>query len=330
MEDEDEGPTNRSDAAKSTPAVGKSEPKDAIPPKPATEADLEQVEKRMSSFERSTLRWTRASVVIVLATAAFICLQWLEMRSGGKDTHDLAVAAGKQADRTKDLADRMKEQADQAKIIARQVIVQAEAARNAAKTAADQLVLGERPWVKIKHRIVTPLTFDIGGRTSGIPVALMTIEDTIENVGQTVAINVLSWEDVIPVDRDHSIRTARARQKEYCDANRHPDPRGLSGSTLFPHDPSIQQSIVGPQMPKVAEATIRNEPGLNGKVAFVLVGCVFYRSSFEPRSMSTHQTRFIYWLGVPYSEGGFQPYVIPSGVAGELRLITMPDGFTAD
>jgi hypothetical protein len=29
---------------------------------------------------------------------AFICLQWCEMRSGSKDTHDLAVAAGKQAD----------------------------------------------------------------------------------------------------------------------------------------------------------------------------------------------------------------------------------------
>jgi len=278
--------------------------------------------------------WTAAATIVIAVATIFYTIyakrQWQEIRSGSADTHDLAVAAGKQADRTKELVDRMKEQADQTKIIARQAVVEAEAARNAAKTAADQLVLGERPWVKIKHRIVTPLTFDIGGRASGIPVALMTIEDTIENVGQTVAINVLSWEDVIPADPDHSIRTARARQKEYCDANRHPDPRGLSGSTLFPHDPSIQQSIVGPQMPKVAEATIRNGPGLNGKVAFVLVGCVFYRSSFEPRSRPTHQTRFIYWLGVPYSEGGFQPYVIPSGVAAELRLIAMLDGFTAD
>ena len=98
---------------------------------------------------------------------------------------------------------------------------------------------------------------------------------------------------------------------------------------LFPHDPSIQQSNVGPQMPKVAEATIRNEPGLNGKVAFVLVGCVCYRSSFEPKNRPTHQTRFIYWLGVP-QDGGFQPYVFPHGTATELRLIAMPDEFTPD
>ena len=83
-------------------------------------------------------------------------------------------------------------------------------------------------------------------------------------------------------------------------------------------------------MPAVEAATIRSESGLNGKAAFVLVGCIFYRFSFEPESAPTHQTRFIYWLGVPYKEGGFQPYVIPSGVATDLRLIAMPDGFTAD
>jgi hypothetical protein len=156
------------------------------------------------------------------------------------------------------------------------------------------------------------------------------IEDTIENVGQSVAVGVLYWEDVIPVGPDHSLRTARARQKQWCDANRHPDPRGLSGYNLFPHDPIVQKSTVGPQMPKVVEAEIRGEPGLNGEVAFVLVGCVCYRSSFDSKSAPTHQARFIYWLGVPESSGGFQPYVAPQGIANELRLIAMPDGLTAD
>jgi hypothetical protein len=193
-----------------------------------------------------------------------------------------------------------------------------------------QTVLTERPWVKIKQRIINPLTFNVGGRASGIPIAMMTVEDTIENIGPTVAVDVLSWEGVIPVDLNHSISTARARQKEYCDANRHPDPKGLSGYTLFPHDPSVEQSTVGPQMPSVKAATIRDESGLNGKAAFVLVGCVFYRASFEDKSAPTHQTRFVYWLGVPQEGGGFQPYVVPTGVATELRLIAMPDGFTAD
>src|SRR5260370_3179734 len=38
--------------------------------------------------------------------------QLAEMKSGGKDTHDLAVAAGKQADDTKALADQAKAQVD--------------------------------------------------------------------------------------------------------------------------------------------------------------------------------------------------------------------------
>ncbi len=97
MTDEHNGSENGENAAIGTPAVTETKPKDPVPSKPATEADLEKVEERMSGFERSTLRWTRASFVIVAATAAFICFQWLEMRSGGKDTHALATAASQQA-----------------------------------------------------------------------------------------------------------------------------------------------------------------------------------------------------------------------------------------
>ncbi len=269
--------------------------------------------------------------------------QLKEMRSGSGDTHDLAVAAGRQAiaagtqaDRTKDLADRMKDQADRTKTIADQAVVQAkaagvgaQAASSAAKTASDQLVLAERPWVKIKHRIVSPLTFNVM-RNAG-PVAIMSLEDTIENVGQTVALNLLSWEDVIPVDLDNSTRTARRRQAEYCDANRHPDPRGLTGYTLFPHDPLVQDSVVGPTMATVEQFTIHtnDQSRIDGTVAFVLVGCVFYRSSFEPTSNPTHQTRFMYYLGTP-EDVGFLPNVLPRGIANTLRLIMLPEGLTAD
>lgn len=83
----------------------------------------------MTGFERATLRWAKAAVIMSLLAAIFVCLQWWEMRSGGKDTHELAVAAGNQAnwmqqlavkmetqsERTKDLADRMKDQADRTK-----------------------------------------------------------------------------------------------------------------------------------------------------------------------------------------------------------------------
>src|SRR5437879_5870544 len=88
----------------------------------------------------------------------------------------------------------------------------ANAARDSANTARDYLVVSERPWVKIKHRIVKPLTFDTPAQNG--PVANMIVEDTLENVGPTVAFNVTSWEDILPVDADLSLHTARARQDQ--------------------------------------------------------------------------------------------------------------------
>jgi|HubBroStandDraft_4_1064222.scaffolds.fasta_scaffold191614_1 hypothetical protein len=105
MTDEQDSGNDEHEAPPEAPEVKSIEPIPAPQSKPATEADLQEVEKQMNGFERSTLRWTRASFFIVLATAFFIGLQWLEMHSGGQDTHDLAVAAGKQAEKMKDMSD---------------------------------------------------------------------------------------------------------------------------------------------------------------------------------------------------------------------------------
>jgi hypothetical protein len=50
----------------------------------------------MNEFERSTIKWARAAVIMSFLAALFVCLQWNEMRKGGADTHDLADAAKKQ------------------------------------------------------------------------------------------------------------------------------------------------------------------------------------------------------------------------------------------
>lgn len=47
----------------------------------------------MSSYERSTLRWAKTAVIISCLAAFFVCAQWFEMHSGGKDTHNLALAS---------------------------------------------------------------------------------------------------------------------------------------------------------------------------------------------------------------------------------------------
>ena len=134
--------------------IEKPEPVDTVAATPATTQQLAAVEKQMSGFEKSTLRWARTAVVMSALAAIFVCAQWWEMHEGGIDTHNLAVAAGTQAtqttnlaastgtqaDRTKDLADRMKDQSDQTKIIADQAVVQASANRRLAQNAADALL----------------------------------------------------------------------------------------------------------------------------------------------------------------------------------------------
>src|SRR6267154_1849565 len=63
---------------------------------PATTQDLAKtetaIEKRMSGFERSTLRWTRAMFFVTAATGLFISFQWLEMRSAGDQTERIIKA----------------------------------------------------------------------------------------------------------------------------------------------------------------------------------------------------------------------------------------------
>ncbi len=148
MTDEINGSKNGSDVAIGASAVREAEPKDTIPSKPATEADLNKVEKRMSVFERSTLRWTRASFVIVLATAVFICLQWLEMRSGGKDTHDLATAADTQAKKMADMSSAADKISQAAEGMATQEQKIAKASQDSVLAVQRQMRQDQRPWIK--------------------------------------------------------------------------------------------------------------------------------------------------------------------------------------
>jgi hypothetical protein len=189
-------------------------------------------------------------------------------------------------------------------------------------------VYSQRPWVKITHRIVQPLTFDQPAWQG--PVARMEVEGTLENVGPTVALDVLAWAEIIPIDSDFSWRSAITRQKQWCDANRHPDPHGLSGVMLFPHDPFPLREVLGQKMEVVNRAARASPKGLEGKVAFVMVGCVSYRVPFEQKRAQRHETKFVYELGKLSPDGALNPWVEPTGAHSELQLVNGLEGFSAD
>jgi hypothetical protein len=89
---------------------------DPIPPAPLQEPDpivprpearsaaqeLEKVEKQMSKFEKSTLRWARTAVIMSGLAALFVCFQWVVMKqtlkemqtSGNTSTNQLWQAIG--------------------------------------------------------------------------------------------------------------------------------------------------------------------------------------------------------------------------------------------
>lgn len=287
-------------------------------------------------------KWT--DIAIVVLTVGIVIpahMQWREMHGAGRQTDDLIKAANIQADAASKNAAAVQSFAQSAGGINRETeaaVTQfqrlsdatkqaADAANRASKTATNSLVLGERPWIKLKHRIVQPLPFDVM-RWKG-PVASIIIEDTLENVGQSDALNVFEWEDVIPLDPNGRLQTAQARQAKWCDANRHRKAGGMSGYMLFQHDPFTQTSSIGPFMEAVNKAAEASLGDLRGKVGFVLVGCVVYRSSFEAPTSPAHETRFIYFLGEPQS-GAVQPYVSLAGAADKLQLVEFPDGFSAE
>jgi hypothetical protein len=109
-----------------TPAQEPESPPVIIPPvdaaplpsidtaEPATAQQLANVEKQMSDFEKSTLRWAKIAVVMSFLAALFVCAQWIEMRKGAADTHALAEASHRQADKMTDMseaADKIREAA---------------------------------------------------------------------------------------------------------------------------------------------------------------------------------------------------------------------------
>jgi hypothetical protein len=168
----------------------------------------------------------------------------------------------------------------------------------------------------------------------------MTVEDTIENVGNGVALNVVSWEDVVPLDPNMSTTSARKRQDQWCNANKRFDPKSpmqLNGYSLFPKDPLIQDSGMGPLMSTVIKAVENNMANMSllhkgsgpnplaGKVAFAMVGCIVYRSPLDPDGTRPYMTGFLYHLGEP-EQAGIQPFVTPKGTAEKLQLVKFPDG----
>jgi hypothetical protein len=140
-------------------------------------------DKAMRITATATMWMAIFTFLLFLVTGGTLVIlksQLQEMHGGGIDTHELAIAAGKQADRTKELAESAK--------------ASAEAAKSAANTAAEslrqstqQFRIDQRPWIEI----------DFGKPTLKVPAsdqfsALYTYSFSLKNTGKTTAFEIQS------------------------------------------------------------------------------------------------------------------------------------------
>jgi hypothetical protein len=140
-----------------------------------------------SLWERAKPKIDVLSGISVIATMIFIAYQSYEMKEGGKDTHDLAVAAGKQADaagkqadavgkeaaNTHDLAVAAATQATNTGDLALSAGKQAVAAEQSVETIQEQMRLDQRAWVSVS----------VGEKAGNFAVSM-------RNTGKTPAMNV--------------------------------------------------------------------------------------------------------------------------------------------
>jgi hypothetical protein len=155
-------------------------------------ADAEdEIEGRMSAFERASLRWSIAMFAVTLGTGIFIGLQWYEIKTGSADTHELAVQAKNQADRTKDIADRALTQAQATNQLAIQ-------AKRQADIASESLVATQRAFITFDHIGVERTT----NRTPQGDVSGFEFLAIMPNDGNTPASDVISTIIVVAQDKE--------------------------------------------------------------------------------------------------------------------------------
>jgi len=167
----------------STPSKGspESQTNNTLSTQPATESDLEQaehnIEVRMSAFERSMIRVTRAGVVVAVITCIIFLGQFYEMYTGSRDTHILALAAKKQADKAETISSSL-----------RDAVSDMDAANANARKALDativQAEISERAWLSVTVAPYPNVHFEVGKP--------LDIRVTITNTGKTPALDVRS------------------------------------------------------------------------------------------------------------------------------------------
>jgi len=266
---------------------------------------IDRLHERLSSFERATLQWTRLTVVVSIVAACFVCLQWWEMHTGGRDTHDLAEQAKNQADATlavaNSAASQARETAELAQAASRQerdTLALAESSKEQIDIMQRQLELGDRPWIKISSATLDEYAWN-DMRDLGLNLNLyLSYNLRVVNAGKSAALDValdseLYIEDSTTIgghaktDLSSSVPDLQKELSRFCDDPKrhiHHDPLQ---SPLFPDgEEQYHYQKLSFEFPRNDEIRLLGE-----SIRTYVLGCVDYHFL---ASSKTHSTRFVY------------------------------------
>jgi hypothetical protein len=209
------------------------------------------------------------------------------------------------------------------RVQATETIVATEAASSSAQTAKLQLELSQRPWVLASYEIDKehPLTVLDNGSVT------IEFKESLENSGGSAAIDVGSWVDIVPIGPNSSRDAATKRQAQYCDGRRtwNSNKGNVTGFVLFPkHERTITQGtgLVATDLTKAVDTL--GDP--YKRIGFYIVGCVWYRTLFEPSEAPFHQTRFAYLLAKPVGAQEVTSAILQSGIPIGAQPMVEPKG----
>jgi hypothetical protein len=187
----------------------------------------------------------------------------------------------------------------------------ADAATSAAKTAASQLELAERPWVTADFEIAGPLVFDQSGAHIAVSIKL-------RNVGTTPAIHVVPQIGLFPIQTIENIPNL---QKRLGCGTGFPPTVGIGvGTTIFPNHPTlpdIENVLVSPD--QIQQGLIKHARPGTRLLDLHLIGCIVYQSSFDVASR--YETGFSFAVAAPDKEHPGTRLPVELGISIPVRSL---------
>jgi hypothetical protein len=277
-------------------------------------------DQKESPVDRAARLTATATVWIAIFTVVMglVAIGTLyEIIEGGTDTHTLAEAAKKQAEKADTIATSIAQAVTQLTASATTAQQQVQAARNSVESIQRQTFQTERPWIAIDIVPASEFTYD---ETRG---AIITLKFTLTNDGHSLAKYVSVWTQLAM--NEHW----REAQESICAAPKADrNPSSDYGYLMFPGQVVIDSipAAARPEDIKRALATTPFQGG--GAVSFDVVACVDYISIIDNRH---HQTKIV--RGMTYadqSRGGMLMGAFVPKRQYQLILIRRLHGDSAD